>query len=115
MYTYTTILYNKKNNARVRRGFARRYAHARACARVQETADPRKPYTHKRMYTIMDYVFRTAAKEKFLDYAASGQIRDFQPIPSGLFTKEELRELYMAGNLYLFIDRNGSYFKAVIF
>lgn len=65
--------------------------------------------------STMDYQFRTAAKEKFMDCVVSGQIKDFQPIPAKLFTKEELRELYLAGNLYMFMDRNGSYFKAVIF
>lgn len=65
--------------------------------------------------STMDYQFRTAAKEKFMDCVVSGQIKDFQPIPAKLFTKEELRELYLAGNLYLFMDSKGSYFKAVIF
>ena len=60
--------------------------------------------------STMDYQFRTAAKEKFMDCVVSGQIKDFQPIPAKLFTKEELRELYLAGNLYLFMDRKGSYF-----
>ena len=56
----------------------------------------------------------SVAIEKFYDAVASGQIRDFEVIPSGLFSKEELRELYAEGHIYMFVDRKGSYFKAVI-
>ena len=62
----------------------------------------------------MEYRFRTAAREKFCEYVAMGTIRDCEVIETGLFTREELQELYAAGYIYLFVDRKGSYFKAVV-
>lgn len=90
------------------------YVRVRACVYVHENIES-KNYMCINVCTFrMEYRFRTAAREKFCEYVAMGTIRDCEVIGSGLFTRDELQELYAAGYIYLFVDRKGSYFKAVV-
>ena len=57
--------------------------------------------------------FKTKVLEKFMEMVAMGTIRDFQPIPNGVFNISELNDLYVNGYIYLHQFRGGSEFRAV--
>ena len=56
---------------------------------------PKNSYIYKLLYTIMHPLV-----EKFERMIASGEIKDFQPIPNLTFSLEELQYLYRQGYIY---------------